>query len=321
MIPLLSSSAGFLTAADKEAKDEALNVGLFDAMDQGLVEVKLSPKGSLESNLSVKNLSSQPLRIDMPSAFAGVPVVAQFGMMGPGMGGPPMGGMGFGNRGDNRRNDPLGGRGGGLERGAGGLGGRGGGTSSSGGGNQSIGGGMGGGGGFGGRGGGMGGGWLVAPEKTVREKVRTVCLEHGKKDPRGGQDYALVPIETVSTNKTTRALCEMLGNDDVDQMALQAAVWNQESGIPMEELASKIYQPAANVQARPWFTQAQMIGSVELIKAAEERAVEWEKEEAAAQKAEDIAEEEKILSSDASSGGTPEKVDTTVEDLTKDLSK
>ena len=50
--------------------------------------------------------------------------------------------------------------------------------------------------------GGRGGGWFVAPEKTVRQKIRTVCLEHGKKDPYGGQEYALVPIETVSENKT-----------------------------------------------------------------------------------------------------------------------
>ena len=64
-----------------------------------------------------------------------------------------------------------------------------------------------------------------------------------------------------------------------------------------------------------------MAGSVELIKAAQSRAAELEEEEAAAQKAADVAEEESILSSEATSGEKAEAPDTTVEDLTKDLTK
>ncbi|MBR5414885.1 MAG: hypothetical protein IK105_03020 [Thermoguttaceae bacterium] len=308
----------------KDAEQDAEKVELFDAIDQGLVEVKLKQNGALEGNLTVKNLSGQPLEIDVPSAFAAVPV-AQWGVGGgmpggmpgpmPGMGGglPGVGGgMGPGMGAQNRG---LGLGGPGNQPGRMGLnsGRNGGGRNGGGGGNQSVGGSRG---GMGGGRGGRGGGWFVAPEKTVREKIRTVCLEHGKNDPYGGQEYALVPIETISENKTTRALVEMLGDDNVDQQALQAAVWNQENEVSMDELAQKVYQPAGNVTPRPWFSAEQLEASSELIKAAETRAEEIAAEEAAQEKAEELKAEEEALSSDSE-----KEVDTTIEKLTEELQK
>ncbi|MCR5358530.1 MAG: hypothetical protein K6E55_01445, partial [Thermoguttaceae bacterium] len=81
----------------KDAEQDAEKVELFDAIDQGLVEVKLKQNGALEGNLTVKNLSGQPLEIDVPSAFAAVPV-AQWGVGGGMPGGMPgpMPGMGGG---------------------------------------------------------------------------------------------------------------------------------------------------------------------------------------------------------------------------------
>ena len=59
--------------------------------------------------------------------------------------------------------------------------------------------GMGGGGmgmGGGGMGGGGGGGFFNIPaEKVGQFKVQTVCLEHGKKDPRPAIPYEIKPIE------------------------------------------------------------------------------------------------------------------------------
>ncbi|MBQ3388494.1 MAG: hypothetical protein IJG60_04705, partial [Thermoguttaceae bacterium] len=165
--------------------------------------------------------------------------------------------------------------------------------------------------------GGRGGSWFVAPEKTVREKIRTVCLEHGKNEPYGGQEYTLVPLETVSENKTTRALVEMLGDGEVDQQALQAAVWNQECEVSMDDLAQKVYQPAGNVTPRPWFSADQLERTADLIKAAEERAEEIAAEEDAQKKAEEIKEEEAILSSE----DADKPVDTTIEKLTEELLK
>jgi hypothetical protein len=94
---------------------EHRNVELFRAIQAGHVEVTLVPKNANRSTVLVKNKSNKPLRIKMPEAFVGVPVLAQVGDVG----------------------------GGGLDRGRGGS------DSST---NQSFGGGFGG--GLGGRGGG-----------------------------------------------------------------------------------------------------------------------------------------------------------------------
>jgi len=109
-----------------------------EAERQGLVEVRYIPNDSRSAQILIRNLADQPLTIQLPDAFVGVPVLAQMGMGG-------MGGMGGG----------MGGMGGG---GGGGLGGM-----------QATGGGMGGGmggmgGGMGGMGGGMGGFCWVARE-------------------------------------------------------------------------------------------------------------------------------------------------------------
>ena len=82
-------------------------------MKSGDIEVQFIPKNAEEARVLVKNKTKQPLRIEMPAAFAGVPVLAQFG--GGGMGGGGMGGGGMGGGGGGQ------GMGGGM--GGGGMGG------------------------------------------------------------------------------------------------------------------------------------------------------------------------------------------------------
>ena len=308
---LLFSVTALTLAAEKPEKETPLPIGLFDAMDKGLVEVKLTPKSALECSIAVKNLSQKPLEIDMPAAFAGVPVLAQATW------GAPRGGMGMG-----APNAAMGAANGGMEvtgrlraQAGSSMGG------SRSGGNQSMGGGgrSGGMGGRSGARGGGGGGWLVEPEKTVRDKFRTVCLEYGKDDPHPGCDYQIVPIDSYTENKTTRVLCEMLNDGAVDQQSVQAAVWNQESGLSYDELSAKIYRPANNVAPRPWFSKVQIANSQNLLNAAFAQVEQLNADEKAAEEAELRAEEEAVLSESSSTPAEP--VDTTVEDLTKELTK
>ncbi|MFM2216574.1 MAG: hypothetical protein RL240_892, partial [Planctomycetota bacterium] len=139
--------AGKVKKSGPAKAGEARTVEMFDAMDQGLIQVDYIGKDSTQANLIFKNKSGESLDIVLPETFGAVPVVAQ----GIGMGGGGMGGMGMGGGG-------MGGMGGG---GMGGMGGGG-----MGGGGQGMGGGMGGmgGGGMGGMGGGgmggMGGGGM-----------------------------------------------------------------------------------------------------------------------------------------------------------------
>ncbi|TVS17363.1 MAG: hypothetical protein EA424_12780, partial [Planctomycetaceae bacterium] len=76
------------SAAEQAPQSDA--VEFFQAIQDGQIEVKLIPRNVKEANVLIENKGQQPLSIKLPDAFAGVPVLAQFG----GMGG--MGGMGGG---------------------------------------------------------------------------------------------------------------------------------------------------------------------------------------------------------------------------------
>ena len=269
-------------AADDAPKaDEAKSVELFQAIDEGLVEVKLTPKNSLKSSLAVTNKTDKPIVVEMPSAFAGVPVLAQPGMMGGrgGMGGM-MGGMMGGAAGMMGGGRNQGGFGGGMFGEAGGRGGM----------NSRGGGGL----------------FSIAPNKTHRESVRTVCLEHGKKEPGPSVEYTIVPIDTYTENKTTQVLCSMLGDPELSQNAVQAAVWNAENGVSFEELASKTKQEGNNNMPESYFLKEELSTGVNLLAKAQERAAVLQEVEDA-QKA--LVEE------------PLEETDMTVENLTNEVLK
>lgn len=190
-------------------------VEFFSAMDSGEIKVKFIPRDSTEATVMIENKTKKPLNVKLPAAFAGVPVLKQFG--GGGMGGGGMGGGGMGGGG-------MGG--GGNQGGGGGMGG----------------GGMGGGGmGGGGMGGGGGGGGFfnVPAEKMGKFKVAFVCLEHGKQDPRPAVPYKIVPISQFTKNPAVQELCTMLGNGNLPQRSAQVAAWNLANNMSFDELAAK----------------------------------------------------------------------------------
>ncbi|KAA1259362.1 hypothetical protein LF1_18940 [Rubripirellula obstinata] len=216
--------------ADKRPQEDALTLEMFAAMDAGQVDVKIIPQDATKANIIIKNLTEQPVHLQLPDAFASVPVLAQ-GMMGGGMGGGGMGGGGMGG----------GGMGGGGQAGGGGMGGMGGG-------------GMGGG-GMGGMGGGM---MRVAPEKTMKFAVKTVCLEHGKKDPNPKMPYKIVPIEEFTDKADVRVLCESLGYNQVSQNAAQAVAWHLMDGMSWQKLAAKNRVESKYTGNVAWFSPAEM---------------------------------------------------------------
>lgn len=213
-----------LSAAERAAPADAETIEMFSAIDQGKIDVKIIPKDSKLSNVLVENKTDKPLTVRLPDAFAGVPVMAQLG----------------------------GGLGGGI--GGGGLGGGGGYGGGGGGGGQSFGGGMGGmGGGMSGMGG-MGGGFMsVAPEKVSKFKVTTVCLEHGKPEPRAAMKYKIVPIDQFTDKKEVHELCKLLGYGKMPQRVAQAAAWVMMGDLTWPELAAKEMR-RANGTRYPYFS-------------------------------------------------------------------
>jgi len=119
------------------------------------------------------------------------------------------------------------------------------------GGGQGFGGGM----GFGGMGmGGMGMGMMnVPPEKVGKLEVTTVCLEHGKDEPRPNMPYEIKPIAEFTDKAEVHELCRMLGTGQIDQRAAQVAAWHLNNDMSFEELAAKELR-RANGMSRPYFS-------------------------------------------------------------------
>ncbi|MBN1588373.1 MAG: hypothetical protein JW888_02555 [Pirellulales bacterium] len=119
-----------------------------------------------------------------------------------------------------------------------------------------MGGGMG---GMGGMGmGGMGGGFMnVKPEVVGDFKVPTVCLEHGKKEPRPKMNYVIKPIEEFTDNAEIREVCRMLGTGELNQRAAQAASWHFSDGMSWRQLAAKQLR-FANGTSQPYFSPAEI---------------------------------------------------------------
>ncbi|WP_372720754.1 hypothetical protein [Novipirellula sp.] len=228
-----------LRADDSPVADDAIQAEMFAAMDAGQIDVKFIPINATKANVLVKNLTDKPMNLKLPAAFAGVPVLAQFGGGMGGMGGGGMGGMG----------------GGGM--GGGGMGG---------GGGQGMGGGMGGGGMGGGGMGGMGGGGMggmggfqrIAPERVKKISVVTVCLEHGKPDPNPKMAYKIIPIEQFTDSPNVRLVCEALGNGLITQNTAQAAAWHLMDKMSWPELAQKNRVESKYTGNLRWFSPLEL---------------------------------------------------------------
>jgi hypothetical protein len=140
-----------------------------------------------------------------------------------------------------------------------------GGAGGAGGGGQSMGGGMGG--GMMG-GGGMGGGMFnVAPEQVGQFKVATVCLEHGKKEPRPQIPYVIAPLDTVTTKPGVKELLVAMGRGRLNQRATQVAAWHLANGLTWQQLATKRIEHL-NGTSEPWFSPQEIQAGMRLAQAA-----------------------------------------------------
>jgi len=218
-------------------------VEMFKAMKAGDIEVKLIPKDSTQSRVLIKNKTKQPLNVKLPEAFAGVPVLAQ--QIGGGGGGFDAGG------GRNRRDGGGGGASQGMGGGMGGMG-------------------MG---GMGGMGGGM---FNVKPEVVGNFKVPTVCLEHGKREPRPKIPYVIKPIEQFTKKAEIRELCQMLGKGRLNQRAAQAAAWHFSDGMSWPQLATKQLR-FANGARRAYFSPIEIRQAMQIASTATRLARERQK--------------------------------------------
>jgi hypothetical protein len=215
------------TSKDKASEkatpvDNASPVEFFQAVQEGKVEAKFIAKSDRLARVLVTNKTKQPLNVQMPAAFAGVPMLAQVG-----------GGFGGGNRG------------------GGGLGGGGGGQ-------QSVGGGFGGGGGGGIGGGGGGGVFSIPPEDTAKLNVPVVCLDHGLRNPSSSRPYKIVPADEHLEKPEVVELLKAFGNGGLDHQSVQAAAWHLNNDMNWNQLAAKLQGTRRTPSRPPYFSRQQI---------------------------------------------------------------
>ena len=229
---------------------QAPTIDLFDGIDEGTIEARLIPKNSLEGTVFVDNKSDKPMTVRLPKAVAAVQVLKQgFG----GGAGGGRGGAGGGQAGgQGGQGQGLGGGfgGGGLGGGGGGLGG--------------------GGGGFGGGGG--GGFFSIPPHKSARVPMSSVCLNHGKTEPRANMTYKLVKLESYTSDPALQELLIDVAAGVIDPKSAQAAVWHLTDKMSWEELSAKAIDHLGGVDPEPYFSGAQIAAAREMLVEAQSRA-------------------------------------------------
>ncbi|MEO2033765.1 MAG: hypothetical protein ABGZ35_16940 [Planctomycetaceae bacterium] len=209
------TSPGFDPSADR--------VGLFDGMDEGQLETKVVAKNAKGGSVFIKNVTNEPLTVELPEAFVAVQINKQIGGDGAGGG-----------------NGGAGGGGGGAQSTGGGFGGGGGG----------------GGGGAQGGGGGGQGFFSIPPEKTVRLPYGSVCLNHGKPEPNPRTAMQMIPVESYTNDSVLAELINMVGTGRLNHQSAQAAVWTRTDNMSWADLARKFIVSAG--QKRPYFRPAHL---------------------------------------------------------------
>ena len=198
----------------KKQKAPQETIEIFAGIESRQLDVKLIPRDSTRCRLLVANKTDRPLTVQLPGAFAGVPVAAQIGAPwpdpapnqnrgqqtqplgfgpGPNMVGPQLNPM-FNLRGRQQQMpNPF----------------------------QP--------------------GWQfnIPPEKVFTWRVTSVCLEHGKPDPRPRLPYEIKPIDQYTEKEGVADVCAMLGRGEVSQRIAQLAAWHLNNDMSWEELAQE----------------------------------------------------------------------------------
>jgi len=135
-----------------------------------------------------------------------------------------------------------------------------------------------GGGGMGG--GGMGGGaFNIPPGRIGKVAVKTVCLEHGKKDPKSFIEYKIQPLSDLNDDPKIAEMMRMLANDEIAQPVAQAAAWNVTDDKSFEEMSVMNRVESMNGYFERFFTRNQLLFAQQVVSVSAQRAIERAQEE------------------------------------------
>jgi hypothetical protein len=234
---------------------QAEQVDLFEAVDAGLVTIRLIPKNALGGNVLIENKTEKSLTVKIPDAVAGVSIHSQAGN--PGLGNLGLGNGGAGNQGGAQQQ--LGGAIGQLPgNGPAGVNGQNG---------PGVGQGL----------PGVGQGFFSIPaDKVISLPFNSVCLEHGKPEPSGKSRYTLVPVSRISRDPVLYQLLTIVGTGKFDTKSTQAAAWHLANKMSFQTLAEKVTTPLGSLTQTPDFTREQIVEAEKLVAQARHNAADAE---------------------------------------------
>jgi len=125
-------------------------------------------------------------------------------------------------------------------------------------------------------GGGGGGLFWIAAEKIVKVPYKSVCLEHGKKEPTPRMVYRMVPVDKYTKDPVLQELVRMVGTGRINQQVAQAAAWHLSSQMSWRQLASKTIR-RIGLQPVSYFHPAALRGAQLMVAQAGARARERSK--------------------------------------------
>jgi hypothetical protein len=111
---------------------------------------------------------------------------------------------------------------------------------------------------------GGGGAFSIPPERIVKLKLPSVCLEYGKSEPNAHIPYTVEPIESYTTDVELQELCRLLGTGTVDQQSAQAAAWHLANHLSWDKLANMKHFPHNSGFTRPVFSSDQIRAAMAL---------------------------------------------------------
>lgn len=109
--------------------------------------------------------------------------------------------------------------------------------------------------------------FTIPPEKTVRLRLRSVCLEHGKPCPSSRKTYELRPIESQVEDKALVLLLKKFNPRRDDWEMMQAIAWHLSSHLDWQDLASKRKHKIVGGGV-PYFKPEQLIAARKVVEVA-----------------------------------------------------
>ena len=250
-------------------KPAAEVVPLFDGLDDGRFDLRMSAANAHHANVVVTNTTSEPLTVALPKAAVGQHVLPQFGANNGffGQGASTTSNFGNSTAGSNSTGvaQSIGGgfQGVGFQQAPGA--GNGNGVNVFGNGFPSIppemvsdtikt----------------YGGLATVPAGQSIQLQMRTVCLNHGRPDPMPLMTYRLVPVESYTNDPV---LVELLENfhERVPTNTMQAAAWHVANGLSWERLQQLPNRRVPGSLAR-YFQSREVADARQLVTAATEAA-------------------------------------------------